>query len=93
MTQPTCGTCRWKQANGECRRHPPIRGEVSVHAWLVDGTAVWGASPVWPHVNDTDWCGEHAPKEAPPERWNNETAAKFPALFSNRPPQGGPDDR
>lgn len=64
MIAPACETCRYADptvvANLDgagpeavliCRRYPPAMVED-------DG----GYGPVWPLVNDSDWCGEHAAK-------------------------------
>jgi hypothetical protein len=56
MTTRTCDTCRWRQEIGECRRMPPV----TVMQTDLNGRLM----TLWPRVQLTDWCGEHAPKTA-----------------------------
>lgn len=60
MSNQTCGTCRWRDEFGYCRRMPP--------------TAVWfrprmggdnSEYALFPAVADEDWCGEWQPPEQP----------------------------
>jgi hypothetical protein len=59
-----CATCRFwaigASPEGECRRHAP-------KPWLEyapdNDRAAW-----WPLVHDVQWCGEHQPREAEPEK-------------------------
>ncbi len=59
--RPTCASCRWwgeildgcAPPSGACKRRAPVA--------LGDGD--WDA--MWPLTNHDDWCGEHAPIEAP----------------------------
>lgn len=59
-TNPRCETCRWwvftyQDGTGVCRRHPPtaIEDHQLPHS-------------AWPVTGDSDFCGEHAPKEGDP---------------------------
>lgn len=70
-----CETCRfWNRAkrarwtdlggdgrsilveHAQCRRYAPSR--------LLPDHRSGTPDKVWPHVNASDWCGEHQPKEA-----------------------------
>lgn len=72
MTQPTCETCRWWKPNegseyaddngaplmGDCRRRAPA-------LWSFESTRSYlTGEPIWPVVDNVDWCGEHQPKYA-----------------------------
>lgn len=50
--KPTCATCRFwvddLKGRGACRRYPP---------------QVNGDEDVWPVTKETQWCGEHQPRE------------------------------
>jgi hypothetical protein len=64
---PTCDTCRYADPtvianlDGEgpdavllCHRYPPVM--------VADDD---GFGPIWPLVNETNWCGEHIPRVEP----------------------------
>ena len=58
--QKTCATCKWWQANNECRRMPPIWVQpTSAYGFRGDVQDAWVA--VWPKTHPADWCGEHTP--------------------------------
>lgn len=49
-----CGDCRYRSSvNGTCHRSPPQSGTVDSTA-----TGVKIGYPIWPKVEDQDWCGE-----------------------------------
>lgn len=49
-----CGDCRYRDAvDGTCRRNPPQSGNLDSAA-----SGVKIGYPIWPKVEDTDWCGE-----------------------------------
>lgn len=59
--QPRCETCRWFGNDGACGSD----GESHCHRYpptvVVQGNGF--TRPKWPFVRQTDFCGEHQPKE------------------------------
>jgi len=52
----SCASCRFFY-RGTCRRFPPRPGEP--HDLIANGKHYMGVvEPVWPPVDETDWCGE-----------------------------------
>jgi len=63
-----CKTCRfWNDAYcrnrcGSCRRRSPSTDLIVTVPGLDPAP-----DPVWPHTDDTDWCGDWEAKDAPVE--------------------------
>ena len=60
--EKTCETCRFcryypDEESGECRRYAP-RPVLGPEQGVERDSEAW-----WPNVYQTDWCGEHAPRE------------------------------
>lgn len=57
----TCATCRFYDGPTEqCRRMCPVGSTIAQER--LEQKAPWVA--VWPIVQKTDWCGDHATGEA-----------------------------
>ena len=77
MSERTCTTCRWwcsdgLEANpddvGECRKARPTPCATGqwMPVWMGKVRKMsWRAS--WPITYESDWCGEHQPREASDE--------------------------
>ena len=73
----TCETCRWWERWGSefggCHRLPPVTPNFNVTArkpggYGSDAVEVVMQSisrPLWPNTSQSDWCGEHQPKDTP----------------------------
>lgn len=54
--KPTCGNCRWWRGKSVFGR--PEDKTLGECVWMRHGDAVF------PLTDTSDWCGEHAPREA-----------------------------
>ena len=72
-SRATCASCRWWLRHepfhvyGDCRRFPPLNTlSVSgreVMGGRVEVSMVSHPQASWPNTHESDWCGEHAPRE------------------------------
>ena len=53
--KPNCGTCRFWDSGGDCRRHAPQLVYAQLDEKAHDSAPDRG---IWPFVNESDWCGE-----------------------------------